>query len=310
MIKTGIITGCFDIIHPGYIKMFAEAKVIVDEIIVLLHDDPSIERPFKLKPILSLQERIEILSSIKYIDKIVVYNFEKELAQHILNINPDVRFLGDDYRERTDYTGYDPNQYVHYFDRSHGWSSTLFKKKISASLNHNILSEPKLFDLKKFTDNRGSFSEVFNDKISKEINAVFVQDNESHSVKNVIRGMHYQWDNPMGKLVRCVTGKINDYVVDIRKNSDTYGEYRKFPLSEDESKCLWVPAGFAHGFETLSEKAIVSYKCSALYNKNGESGINPFDKDLALPWEIKQYIVSEKDLCAKSFSEYNKDSKF
>jgi len=259
---------------------------------------------------LDLQDRVEILNSIKYIDKIIVYNSEKELAKNISIIEPDVRFLGDDYRGRTDYTGYNCNSYVYYFDRSHGWSSTLFKKKISASLSGNSLSEPKLFDLKKFTDKRGSFCEVFNEKISKEINAVFVQDNESRSVKNVIRGMHYQWDNPMGKLVRCVSGKINDYIVDIRKGSSTYGEFKVFSLSEDNARCLWVPAGFAHGFETLSDEAIVGYKCSALYNKEGESGINPFDEELSLPWKVSEYIVSEKDLHAKSFSEYNKNSKF
>ena len=132
--KRGIITGNFDVLHPGYIKMFKEARDNCDHVIVLLHNDPSIERPEKLKPILSLEDRIEILSSIRYIDEIIPYDFESDLSRLIKDLNPEVRFLGDDYRGRYDYTGYDEAQFVHYFDRSHGWSTTKYKKMIAKTL--------------------------------------------------------------------------------------------------------------------------------------------------------------------------------
>lgn len=133
MIK-GIITGNFDVLHPGYIKMFKEAKQNCDYVIVLLHNDPSIERPNKLKPVLPLSDRIEMLSSIKHIDEIIPYNLEKDLERLIKALNPSVRFLGDDYRGRSDYTGYDPEQRLYFFDRSHGWSTTKYKNMISESI--------------------------------------------------------------------------------------------------------------------------------------------------------------------------------
>ena len=132
--KTGIITGNFDVLHPGYIKMFKEAKSNCDHVIVLLHKDPSVERPSKIKPILSVCERVEMLNSIKYIDEIIEYDLEMDLERLIISICPDIRFLGDDYRGRTDYTGYDIDQKVYYFDRSHGWSTTKYKKLISDSI--------------------------------------------------------------------------------------------------------------------------------------------------------------------------------
>jgi len=130
----GIITGNFDVIHPGYIKMFKEAYNNCDYLIVLLHNDPSIERPEKLTPVLSVEEREEILQSIKYIDEIIIYNFESDLLNLIKKIKPEIRFLGDDYIGRKDYTGYDVNQKLHYFDRSHGWSTTKYKNMICESI--------------------------------------------------------------------------------------------------------------------------------------------------------------------------------
>ena len=131
---TGIITGNFDVLHPGYVKMFKEAKENCDYLIVLLHKDPSIERPHKIKPILSAEDRTEMLMSIKYINKVIEYDLEKDLDFLIKDINPDIRFLGDDYSGRTDYTGYDEKQEVHYFDRSHGWSTTKYKNMICSSI--------------------------------------------------------------------------------------------------------------------------------------------------------------------------------
>ena len=125
----GIIAGNFDIIHPGYIKMFKECKSYCKQFIVLLHIDPSIERPEKLKPILTKEERTEILTSIKFINGIAYYTYEKELVDLIKRLSPDIRFLGDDYRGKT-YTGFELDIPVHYLNRDHGWSTTKFKKLI------------------------------------------------------------------------------------------------------------------------------------------------------------------------------------
>jgi len=130
----GIIAGNFDVIHPGYIDMFNEMESLCDEVIVLLQTDPSIERPTKLKPILSVNDRIKILSSLKQITSIQTYTYESELYELIKTINPSVRFLGDDYIGRTDFTGYDLDIPIHYLNRSHGWSTTKFKKLIAESL--------------------------------------------------------------------------------------------------------------------------------------------------------------------------------
>ena len=127
--KKGIIAGNFDVIHPGYIKIFKECKSYCKDFIILLHSDPSIERPHKIKPILSVEERTEVLSSIKYIDGVRTYTFEDELVQLIKELEPDIRFLGDDYRGKT-YTGFELNTPVHYLNRDHGWSTTKFKKLI------------------------------------------------------------------------------------------------------------------------------------------------------------------------------------
>ena len=132
MIK-GLIAGNFDIIHPGYIKTFRECKENCDHFTVILHSDPTIERPNKLKPILSIEERIEILSSIKYIDDIIVYTYEKELIGLLKRGKFNIRFLGDDYIGKS-FTGIELNIDVHYLSRSHGWSTTKFKKLIADTI--------------------------------------------------------------------------------------------------------------------------------------------------------------------------------
>ena len=129
----GVIAGNFDVIHPGYIKMFKECKTYCKQLIILLHIDPSIERPEKLKPILTKQERTEILTSIKFINGIAYYTYEKELVDLIYRLNPDIRFLGDDYRGKT-YTGFELDVPIHYLNRDHGWSTTKFKKLIADTL--------------------------------------------------------------------------------------------------------------------------------------------------------------------------------
>jgi glycerol-3-phosphate cytidylyltransferase len=130
----GIIAGNFDVIHPGYIKMFRECKLYCDKFIVFLHTDPSIERPHKLKPILSTDERIEILESIKYIDEVAFYTYEDELLKLLDAYQPDIRFLGDDYKGKP-FTGDNLNIPIHYLNRDHGWSTTKYKQLISNSIN-------------------------------------------------------------------------------------------------------------------------------------------------------------------------------
>jgi len=132
MIK-GLIAGNFDIIHPGYIKTFKICKENCDHFTILLHSDPTIERPNKLKPILSVDERIEILSSIKFIDDIKVYTYEKELIKLLEDNKFNIRFLGDDYIGKT-FTGIELNIKIHYLSRDHGWSTTKFKKLIAETI--------------------------------------------------------------------------------------------------------------------------------------------------------------------------------
>ena len=122
----GVIAGNFDVIHPGYIKTFKECKENCDHFTILLHSDPTIERPTKLKPILTVEERIEILSSIKYVDHIKVYTYENELIDLLKYGEFKIRFLGDDYINK-DYTGSNLKIPIYYISRDHGWSTTKFK---------------------------------------------------------------------------------------------------------------------------------------------------------------------------------------
>ena len=135
MIK-GFIAGNFDVIHPGYIKLFKECKGNCDHFTILLHSDPSIERPHKLKPILSLSERKEMLFSLKYVDDIITYTYEKELVSILENNNFNLRFLGDDYINKK-FTGDNLNIKLYFINRDHGWSTTKYKKLISESIKKN-----------------------------------------------------------------------------------------------------------------------------------------------------------------------------
>ena len=132
MKKTGVIAGNFDVIHPGYIHLFNECKEFCSELIILLHENPSIERPEKLKPILNLDERKMILSSLTQVDQIIPYKLEVDLYELLSNLDIDIRFLGDDYKSKP-FTGDDLNIPIHFLDRSHGWSTTRFKNKIAKS---------------------------------------------------------------------------------------------------------------------------------------------------------------------------------
>ena len=161
--------------------------------------------------------------------------------------------------------------------------------------------EVKIFEPKVFLDDRGSFYESFRDKDIKnalQIDINFCQENESFSKKNVFRGLHYQ-KNPLAqsKLVRVVQGEVIDIIVDMRKNSNTFLQSESFNLSAKNKKQLFIPQGFAHGFLTLSNTAIFSYKVDNYYSQEHDRGINIFDPQLKieLPIEKNLILMSEKD---------------
>ena len=160
-----------------------------------------------------------------------------------------------------------------------------------------------------FKDERGIFYETFNQKVFEKLtglNIDFVQDNQSVSSKGVLRGLHFQHgEMAQAKLVRVVKGKVLDIVVDIRKNSETFGKSFSIILDDLENLQLFVPKGFAHGFITLSDQSIFSYKCDNYYDKASESGIIYNDATLALDWHLpkEEFIISEKDLQLPSFRE-------
>jgi len=137
----GIIAGNFDVIHPGYIEMFNEMKKHVGEIHVLLDIDPSLNRPEKIKPLLSVTDRKNTLMALKGVTEVSSYNTEQELLQLIIDVNPEIRFLGEDYINRTDYTGYGLPPKIIFLKRDHGWSTTKFKKLITDSIINNSNKE-------------------------------------------------------------------------------------------------------------------------------------------------------------------------
>jgi len=132
---TGVIAGNFDVIHPGYMKMFKECKEQCDNFIVLLHEDSSLEFPEKLPPVLSIDERKEILLGIRYIDSVITYKTEKDLLHILTTLNPDVRFLGVDYIGKK-YTGLELGISIRWINRDHGWSTTKFKTLIAQSVGN------------------------------------------------------------------------------------------------------------------------------------------------------------------------------
>tara|TARA_R100000664_G_C2735209_1_gene124805 strand:- start:386 stop:940 length:555 start_codon:yes stop_codon:yes gene_type:complete len=169
-----------------------------------------------------------------------------------------------------------------------------------------------LFTPTVYRDRRGLFFQSYDKSIQDATQGDFVQDNHSYSNKNVIRGLHYQWEEPMGKLVRVVRGSAIDYFVDIRAGSPTYGQYNCVELSADNHNIVWIPEGFAHGFVSLEDHTTVLYRCTAYYNPKGESGISVFDPTINIEWPIdkKEAIISDRDLNSQSFVDYSKDVKF
>lgn len=163
-------------------------------------------------------------------------------------------------------------------------------------------------------DERGYFYESYNQRFFREkgIYTNFLQDNQSYSTKNVLRGLHFQTMAPQAKLVRCVVGEIYDVVVDLRKSSETYKQWFGIKLSEENKKMMFVPKGFAHGFLTLSEYAVFHYKCDELYMPTTDSGINFKDEELNIDWgmDINELIISEKDRTLPRLAEIEKELHF
>jgi dTDP-4-dehydrorhamnose 3,5-epimerase len=165
-------------------------------------------------------------------------------------------------------------------------------KIIETALPGAIVIEPQVFG-----DARGFFYESYNEAKYREagIDRRFVQSNVSRSAKGVLRGLHYQWPHPQGKLVSVVEGEVYDVAVDIRRGSPTFGRWVGVMLTADNHRHFWIPEGFAHGFCVVSEFATFSYQCTALYDREGDAGIRWNDADVGIDWPISAPLLSEKD---------------
>lgn len=169
----------------------------------------------------------------------------------------------------------------------------------STSIPDVLILEPRIFE-----DARGFFFESFNKREAAKIGIhhEFVQDNQSRSLRNVLRGLHYQLHRPQGKLVRVVRGEVFDVAVDLRKSSKTFGRWVGANLSEDNHRLFWIPPGFAHGFVVLSDVADFLYKTTDFYSPADERTIRWNDPDLAIDWPVQgQPIVSPKDAAGEVF---------
>jgi len=166
-----------------------------------------------------------------------------------------------------------------------------------------LMLEPRVF-----ADSRGVFYETFNCDVFKEktgFDLQFLQDNESISCKNVVRGLHFQLPPfAQGKLVRVVSGRVLDVAVDLRKSSATYGKHQVFELSAENKRQLWIPPGFAHGFVALEDNSVFNYKCTNYYSPVSERTIQWNDVDLNIDWQIVHPIVSEKDQNGLNFTTF------
>ncbi|OIP05524.1 MAG: dTDP-4-dehydrorhamnose 3,5-epimerase [Bacteroidetes bacterium CG2_30_32_10] len=173
---------------------------------------------------------------------------------------------------------------------------------INTNISGLLIISPSVFE-----DERGYFYESYNKAIFEKNGIIeeFIQDNQSKSNKGVLRGMHFQ--NPpyaQSKLVRVIKGSVLDVALDIRKNSPTYGKYFSLIIDEYEKKMLYIPVGFAHGFLTLEDNTIFTYKCSNKYNKEAEDTLLWSDSDLNIAWNIANPTISDKDKKGKPFANF------
>jgi len=168
-------------------------------------------------------------------------------------------------------------------------------KFTETSIEDVYIIEPTVFG-----DERGYFMETYHQNEFKDagLDLNFVQDNQSKSTKGVLRGLHFQYTHPQGKLVRVIKGEVFDVAVDLRKNSATYGKWVGVLLSDENKKQFYIPEGFAHGFLVLSEIAEFTYKCTNFYHPDDEGGILWNDEDVGIEWPlegINEIIMSDKD---------------
>ncbi len=176
---------------------------------------------------------------------------------------------------------------------------------IETGIQGLVIVEPTVFG-----DDRGYFMETYNYNDFKEagLDMVFVQDNQSKSKKGVLRGLHFQKKNPQGKLVRAISGEVYDVAVDLRRGSETYGQWRGVLLSAENKRQFYVPEGFAHGFLVMSDTAEFAYKCTRFYDPSDEGGLMYNDPDIGVEWPIAEdmdILLSDKDKKNPSFRELN-----
>jgi dTDP-4-dehydrorhamnose 3,5-epimerase len=168
-------------------------------------------------------------------------------------------------------------------------------------------------DTEFFRDERGFFIEFWHKQRFAEhgLHYEFVQDNHSRSAANVLRGLHYQDETaPMGKLVRCTSGRVFDVAVDLRAGSPTFGQWAGVELSDENMREIMVPSGFAHGFVTLTEMAEVQYKCTGFYTPSSEGTLAWNDPDIGIEWPVNDPVLSARDMKGTSLADYSKNPAF
>ncbi|MBA3929816.1 MAG: dTDP-4-dehydrorhamnose 3,5-epimerase [Xanthomonas sp.] len=177
-------------------------------------------------------------------------------------------------------------------------------KVIETKLPGCVVIEPAVFG-----DERGFFFETWNaDRFGQHgLPTKFVQSNVSSSSRGVLRGLHYQWPNPQGKLVSVLEGEVYDVAVDIRRGSPTFGGWEAVILSAENKRQLWIPEGFAHGFAVLSERAIFSYLCTAQYDKAADAGVRWDDPSIGIDWPVTAPLLSGKDEAAPLLADIARD---
>jgi len=173
-------------------------------------------------------------------------------------------------------------------------------------VEHTPIEDVKIVVQDSFQDERGFFTEVYREDQFRELGlpGTFVQLNHSRSQKNVLRGLHFQWEPPMAKAMRVTFGRAFLVAVDIRKGSPTLGKWFGIELSDSDHRQIWAPAGFARGFCVLSDFAEIQYLCTGIYNTQCESGISWSDPEIGIEWPIEDPCVSAKDATAQSLAEW------
>ncbi|MEN1927531.1 dTDP-4-dehydrorhamnose 3,5-epimerase [Luteimonas sp. MJ204] len=177
-------------------------------------------------------------------------------------------------------------------------------KVVETGLPGCVVIEPQVFG-----DDRGFFYESFNaDKLAQHgLTPTFVQGNVSASSRGVLRGLHYQWPKPQGKYVSVTEGEVWDVAVDIRRGSPTFGKWTAVVLSAENKRHFWIPEGFAHGFVTLSERAVFTYLCTETYDREADAGLRWNDATLAVDWPVAAPSLSDKDARAPFLADVPED---